>query len=230
MRAVILAGGQGQRLRPYTTVLPKPLMPVGDRPILERVVTQLAAAGFDRMTFAVGYLSHLIEAFFGDGDRFGVSIDYSREDEPLGTAGPLGLIAPPTEDFLLMNGDLLTDIDYSALMASHRESGALATLAVYSKQVEISLGVLKLGSDDAVVGYTEKPTVSYPVSTGIYCFRPDVIDRVVTGERLDLPQLIHRIIEEGEQVKAYRFSGYWLDIGRPEDYQEALAAVEEGRL
>lgn len=230
MRAVILAGGQGQRLRPYTAVLPKPLMPLGDRPILERVVEQLRDHGFTELTFAVGYLAELIRAYFGDGERFGVAIDYSLEAEPLGTAGPLGLIAPPGDDFLVMNGDVLTDLDLAALMRRHRESGAIATLAVFQKLVPISLGVLDLDDDDRVTGYTEKPTLSYPVSTGIYCFRPDVLDRIDRGVRLELPDLVLRLIAAGEEVRAHRFEGYWLDIGRPEDYRQALDAVDDGRL
>lgn len=230
MRAVVLAGGEGRRLRPYTTVLPKPLMPVGDRPILERVVNQLRDAGFDRLTFAVGYLAELIRAYFGTGDRFGVAIDYSFESTPLGTAGPLGLIEPPEDDFLLMNGDLLTDLDYADLMARHREWGAVATLAVFLKEVPISLGVLDVDETGLVTGYTEKPTLSYPVSTGIYCFRPEVLRHVERGVRLDLPDLIRRLMAVGEQVRAYRFDGYWLDIGRSEDYETALDAVAGGEL
>lgn len=225
MRAVILAGGQGQRLRPYTAVLPKPLMPLGDRPILERVVEQLRDHGFTELTFAVGYLAELIRAYFGDGERFGVAIDYSLEAEPLGTAGPLGLIAPPGDDFLVMNGDVLTDLDLAGFMAAHRRSAAIATLAVFQKLVPISLGVLDI-DDGLVTAYTEKPTLSYPVSTGIYCFRPDVLRFIERGRRLDLPDLVRALVAAGEEVRAHPFDGYWLDIGRPEDYQEALDALE----
>ncbi len=172
MRSVILAGGEGQRLRPYTTILPKPLMPVGSQPVLEIVVRQLRRSGFNHLTFAVGYLAGLIQAYFGDGGRFGVTIDYSIEHEPLGTAGPLSLISPPSDDFLVMNGDILTDLDYAQLMKAHKASGAIATLAVFQKPVPISLGVLELDDDDHVIKYTEKPTLHYLVSTAIYCFKP----------------------------------------------------------
>lgn len=223
MRAVILAGGEGRRLRPYTTVLPKPLMPVGDRPILEIVVEQVRDAGFDRITIAVGYLASLIQSYFGDGERFGVAIDYSLEPEPLGTAGPLGLIDGPTESFLVMNGDLLTDLDLKEFAKDHAGSGAEATLAVYEKQVAISLGVLDVDDHDAVTAYTEKPTLSYPVSSGMYMFEPTVVDRIALGQPMDLPDLIRAMIADGASVRAYRFGGTWLDIGRPEDYEEALS-------
>lgn len=221
MRAVVLAGGQGQRLRPYTTVLPKPLMPVGDRPILAVVVDQLREAGVDRITMAVGYLGSLIQAYFGDGANFGVAIDYSMETEPLGTAGPLGIIEPPTEDFLVMNGDLLTDLDLRAFVQGHTDSGAMATLAVFQKEVPISLGILDVDEDGAVIGYTEKPTLSYPVSTGIYCFKPEVLALIPAGVALDLPDLVRSLIGAGRSVRAFPFEGHWLDIGRPEDHEEA---------
>ncbi|MBI4954895.1 MAG: NTP transferase domain-containing protein [Myxococcales bacterium] len=230
MRAVILAGGKGRRLKPYTAVFPKPLMPLGDRPILEIVVGQLREAGFDDLTFAVGHLAGLIQAYFGDGSRFGVRIEYSLEDEPLGTAGPLSLIRPPTDDFLVMNGDLLTDLDFRQFLAAHRSSGAVATLAVYRKSVDITLGVLDLDAQDRVVGYTEKPTLHYLVSSGIYCFKPAILSRLPRGTRRDLPELVLELIAAGEPVHGHRFGGYWLDIGRPEDYEVALAEVAKGRF
>lgn len=230
MRAVILAGGVGSRLRPYTAVLPKPLMPVGDRPILEIVVGQLREAGFDRLTFAVGHLASLLRAFFGDGSRFGVSIDYSMEDSPLGTAGPLSLIEPPDEPFLVMNGDLLTDLDYRAMMELHHRSGAIATLAVARKEVKIDLGVLQMDDRGDVTGYVEKPTLHYDVSSGIYCFRPDILDHLERGARCDLPDLVHRLLAAGERVRTQPLTGYWLDIGRPEDYDTAVREFVTGRF
>jgi NDP-sugar pyrophosphorylase family protein len=229
MRAVILAGGEGRRLRPYTTVLPKPLMPVGENPILEIVVRQLHRAGFDHLTLAVGYLASLLQAFFDDGSRFDVKIDYSFEDEPLGTAGPMSLLdPPPADDFLVMNGDILTNLDYANLMADHKSSGAMVTVAVFIKPVPISLGVLELDDQDHVSGYIEKPTMHYPVSTGIYCFRPEVLQFLERGKRCDLPTLILRLIEAGETVRAHRFDGYWLDIGRREDYEVAVEEHAKG--
>jgi NDP-mannose synthase len=228
VRAVVLAGGEGRRLRPFTTFLPKPLMPVGDQPILEIVVGQLRDAGFDRLTFAVGYLAPLIQAYFGDGDRFGVDIDYSIESSLLGTAGPLTLIDRPDDDFLVMNGDILTDLDYVRFMAWHRDSGAAATLAVFWKEVAVTLGVLELDSGGSVTDYIEKPTLRYPVSTGVYCFRPEVVEMLEPNVCLDLPDLVRRLIDAGRGVRAYEFQGYWLDIGRPEDYEAAIARFEAG--
>jgi len=228
MRSVILAGGEGQRLRPYTTILPKPLMPVGAQPVLEIVVKQLRRSGFNHLTFAVGYLAGLIQAYFGDGARFGVTIDYSIEHQPLGTAGPLSLISPPGDDFLVMNGDILTDLDYALFMKAHKASGAIATLAVFQKPVPISLGVLELDDDDHVIQYTEKPTLHYAVSTGIYCFKPEILTYLQENARCDLPDLVITLLAAGKDVRAFRFDGYWLDIGRPEDYETAVAEYEKG--
>ena len=231
-RAVILAGGLGTRLRPYTTILPKPLMPVGDRPILDIVIRQLARAQFDRVTIATGYLAELIEAFFGDGSRHGIPIDYFREDEPLGTVGALSLIEGLDEDFLVMNGDVLTDLDYRALLDGHGAGGQAATIAGHRRQVQISLGVMHFDDEDdraSVTGYSEKPTFDYEASMGVYCFAPRAIDLIEPGERLDFPDLVLRLIAAGELVKAWRFEGYWLDIGRPDDYEQAQDEFESRR-
>jgi NDP-mannose synthase len=223
-RAVILAGGQGTRLRPYTMVLPKPLMPVGDRPILDIVIRQLSHAEFDRVTIATGYLAELIEAFFGDGSRHGVPIDYFREHDPLGTVGALSLIDGLDEDFLVMNGDVLTDLDYRALLNRHYAGGQAATIAAHHRDVQISLGVMEFDSEadrTEVTGYVEKPTLSYEVSMGVYCFAPRVRDHIVPGQKLDFPDLVLRLIAAGEKVRAWRSPDHWLDIGRPDDYEQA---------
>lgn len=230
MQAVILAGGKGRRLQPYTAVFPKPLVPLGDRPIMEIVVGQLRDAGITDLTFAVGHLAGLIQAYFGDGSRFGVRIQYSLEEQPLGTAGPLSLMPPPSDDFLVMNGDLLTDLDYRAFVDAHRKSGAIATLAVFRKAVDITLGVLDVDDSDRVTGYTEKPTLHYSVSSGIYCFRPGVLSFLERDQRCDLPDLVLRLLRQDQPVHAYRFGGYWLDIGRPEDYETAIEEVAKGRF
>lgn len=222
MRAVILAGGKGRRLLPYTAVFPKPLVPVGDRPVLAIVIEQLRQAGFTRLTLAVGHLAGLIQAYFGDGSRFGIHIDYSIESTPMGTAGPLGLLDDLDDDFLVMNGDLLTDLDVGALVAAHRSAGAIGTIAVYRKTVDLTLGVLSLDADSRVIDYVEKPSIDYMVSTGIYCFKPAVLEYLVPGVPCDLPDLIRRMITSGQRVHGYRFEGNWLDIGRPEDYEAAL--------
>ena len=231
MRAVLLAGGEGQRLRPYTAVLPKPLMPIGDRPIMDLIVRQLQHAGVTRITVATGYLAELIEVFFGDGSKYGVAIDYFREEEPLGTAGALALIGGLDDDFLVMNGDVLTDLDYARLFEDHRAGDAVATIATQKREVLISLGVLECGNDgDATLltDYVEKPRIDFQASMGVYCFSPDVIAHIEPGRRLDFPDLILRLLERGLIVRAWRSDAYWLDIGRRDDYE--LAQDEFDRM
>ena len=228
-RAVILAGGLGTRLRPYTTVLPKPLMPIGDRPILDIVIRQLASAGFERVTIATGYLAELIEAFFGDGSRHGIPIDYFREDEPLGTVGALSLIEGLDEDFLVMNGDILTDLDYRRLLERHITGGQAATIASRLREVQVSLGVMVFDSTEdptEVTDYVEKPSYSYEVSMGVYCFSPRVREFIPRGQRVDFPDLILRLIAAGEKVSAWRSQDQWFDIGRHDDYEAAQDAFE----
>lgn len=220
----MLAGGQGARLRPYTHVLPKPLMPVGERPILDIVMRQLRHAGFERVTVSTGYLAELIEVFFRDGESYGMRIDYVREQEPLGTAGALAMMDQLDEPFLLMNGDVLTDLDYDALLTDHVNSGAALTIATKTRDVQVSLGVLEFENADEperLTGYIEKPTMSYEASIGVYCLSPRVLDFVEHGQRLDFPDLVLRLLEAGEVVRGQRFEGYWLDIGRPEDFERA---------
>ena len=231
-RAVILAGGKGTRLRPYTTVLPKPLMPVGDRPILDVVIRQLRARDFDRITISTGYLAELIEAFFRDGSAHGIPVDYVREDEPLGTAGALSLVDGLDEDFLVMNGDVLTDLDYGRLLDDHRASDAVATIATHSRTIEISLGVLAFddhADDTRLTGYYEKPRIDYEASMGVYCFSPRVLEHVERGKRLDFPDLILRLVAAGETVRAWRSDDFWLDIGRHDDYEQAQEEFERLR-
>ena len=233
-RAVIFAGGPGTRLRPFTTVLPKPLMPVGDRPILDIVIRQLARHGFGRITIASGYLSELIEAFFRDGASYGIPIDYQIERERLGTVGALALIEDlrVEESFLVMNGDILTDLDYRTFVETHRASGAAATIATHKKSVEVSLGVMKFedADDDArLTDFIEKPTYHYEVSMGVYCFSREVLDFVEPNVPLDFPDLMRSLLDDGRTVRGYRFDGYWMDIGRHEDYQDAVDEFEQYR-
>lgn len=228
-RAVILAGGLGTRLRPYTVVLPKPLMPVGDRPVLDIVIRQLHAARFDRVTMATGYLAELIEAFFRDGAAYDLPIDYFRELEPLGTVGALGLIDELDDPFLVMNGDILTDLDYGQLLDDHIRSDAIATIATRTTKVQISLGVLDFADPDdstLLTNYFEKPNIEYESSMGVYCFDPRIREFISPGERLDFPDLMLRLVHEGEKVRAWRSNDFWLDIGRPEDYEQAQDDIE----
>jgi NDP-sugar pyrophosphorylase family protein len=227
-RAVILAGGKGTRLHPYTITLPKPLMPVGDMPILEIIVRQLRQAGITDLTLSVGYLHALLRAYFGAGERWGVDIDYSLETEPLGTAGPVALVERLDETFLVLNGDLLCSIDYRDMLARHRASGAIATIASYAKEVKIQLGVLET-EGDTLLDYVEKPVMRYRVSMGIYAMEPAVLAYIPKGERLDLPDLIKRLMAAGQKVNLYGFDGYWRDIGTMEEYAAAGAEFEEVR-
>ncbi len=228
MKAVILAGGKGTRLRPYTVALPKPLMPVGDMPILEIIVRQLKLNGIDEIILAVGHLAELIMTYFGDGSRFGVKIKYSREREPLGTAGPLSLLRDELkETFLVMNGDILTTLSYRRLVEYHKKSGAIATIALKKRDVYIDFGVVKLNDMSEIVDYIEKPVLNYLVSMGVYVFEPRVLDYIPDGKKFDFPDLVKRLIESGEKVKGYVYDGYWLDIGRPEDYERANAEIDK---
>ena len=230
VRIAILAGGKGTRLAPYTSVLPKPLMPVGDRAILEIVLAQLASAGFRQITLCVGYLSHLIKAVLDNGGSHGVDITYVQESEPTGTAGPLKYLCPTDEAFIVMNGDLLTTLDYVDLLRSHRESGNMLTIATHERTVRIDYGVLHLnGADDRVAdvrAFEEKPEISMAVSMGIYVVEPDALEFIPADTYFDFPDLVRALLEAGERVGAYQFDDYWLDIGRHEDYAEATRAWE----
>jgi NDP-sugar pyrophosphorylase family protein len=230
-RAVVLAGGKGERLAPYTTVLPKPLLPVGDRAILEVVVQQLRSHGFSELTFAVGYLDHLIRAVFDDGSNFDVSIEYHRESEPRGTAGPLATIDGIDDSFLVMNGDVLTTLDYRALFDTHRASGNAMTIASHRRVVETDYGVLRTSDSDAptaeVVAYEEKPEIPYVVSIGVYILEPHVTKYVPVDSHFDMPDVVQALIDSGERVGSYMFDGFWLDIGRHEDYERAVLEYDQ---
>jgi NDP-mannose synthase len=228
MRAVILAGGKGTRLAPYTLAFPKPLMPIVDVPILEIVLRQLKHHGFTRATLAVGHLAELLMAYFGDGSKIGLAIDYSREERPLGTAGPLKLIPDLDDTFLVMNGDLLTDLRYSDMMARHLASRAELTVGTCTKDVKIDLGVLDRDPTGRIIGYREKPVFQYEVSMGVYVFSKSVLG-IIPDSYFDLPSLVLEMIEQKRPVEAYPFSGAWLDIGRQEDYQRAGAIFEAER-
>ncbi len=225
-RVVILAGGRGTRLAPYTSVLPKPLMPVGDRAILEIVLAQLASFELTDVTLCVGYLSHLIRAVLDNGTRHGVDLTYVNEDEPVGTAGPLRLVDGLDETFVAMNGDILTTLDFRELIATHRASGNVLTIATHVRETRIDYGVLQMDGTTPsgarrVVGYEEKPALYMPVSMGIYVVEPRALEYIPAGAAFDFPSLVERLLEAREPVGAYPFDGAWLDIGRHEDYEEA---------
>jgi NDP-sugar pyrophosphorylase family protein len=229
MKAVVLAGGKGTRLAPYTKVLPKPLMPIGDMPILEVLLRQMKAAGIHKVILTVGHLSELLRAFFQDGRQLGMEIDYSYEQCPLGTAGPLALIDGLEDTFLVANGDVLTTLPLRDLINFHCEQHATATIAVHHRQVKVDLGVIQWDSAARLNGYIEKPTYDYCVSMGIYIFEPHVITYIPRGEYLDFPDLVKKMIAAGEKVVGYEYDGYWQDLGRPDDYERAADDFEKMR-
>jgi NDP-sugar pyrophosphorylase family protein/flavin reductase (DIM6/NTAB) family NADH-FMN oxidoreductase RutF len=226
LRAVILAGGRGTRLAPYTSVLPKPLMPVGDRAILELVVEQLSDCGIGDVTFCVGYLSHLIRAVFDNHHDRTIPIRYVQEEAALGTAGPLRLVEGLDDTFIVMNGDVLTNIDYGDLVRFHREQGNMLTIATRDRSIKIDYGVLHLedGGYERITGYREKPQIVSTVSMGIYVLEPEALAYVPDGQHFDIPDLVQALLAEGHPLGAYRYDGLWFDIGREEDYQQAVAA------
>jgi NDP-sugar pyrophosphorylase family protein len=225
-RAVILAGGRGTRLRPYTVVLPKPLMPIGDYPILEVIVRQLAARDFGHITIAVNHQANLIKAFFGDGSSWGVRIDYSVESRPLSTIGPLHLIRDLPDAFLLMNGDVLTDLPFDSVLAAHTSSGSLFTVAAFRRTHTIDYGVLETDQGGQLTAFREKPTVDYTVSMGVYGVSREVLSLVPAGEPYGFDSLMRDLLVRGERVHVYPHQGYWADIGRPDDYMEAIDEFE----
>jgi NDP-sugar pyrophosphorylase family protein len=226
MKVVVLAGGKGTRLAPYTKILPKPLMPVGDMPILEILLRQIERFGIDEAILTVGHLGELLCAFFQDGKRFGLKVRYSYEDRPLGTAGPLSLIKGLDDTFLVTNGDVLTTLDFQALVEYHRNHAAIATIASHVRHVHIDYGVILTNSDHEITGYIEKPTNDFLVSMGVYVFEPDVLPYIAYNQYLDFPDLVLKLIKAGELVVSYPYEGYWMDLGRVDDYEQAVVDFE----
>lgn len=227
-QAVILAGGKGTRLRPYTVVLPKPLMPIGEFPILEVIVKQLAAAGFTHITMAVNHQAEIIKAFFMDGGKWGIHIDYSLEDKPLGTMGPLRLIDDLPENFLVMNGDILTDLDYADFHDMHVRNNEIFTISSHVREQLVDYGVLET-IDGRLTGLREKPRLHYEVSMGVYMASRRALEFVPADTAYGFDHLMHDLIAAGRSVAVRRFSGYWLDIGRPDDYAQAIDEFESMR-
>jgi NDP-sugar pyrophosphorylase family protein len=228
MQAVILAGGKGVRLRPYTTTLPKPLMPIGDKhAILEIVLDQLAGCGFTSVVLAINHLGPLIKAFVGDGSRWGLTVDYIEEDRPLSTVGPLFALKETLPDeFLVMNGDVLTDLDYADLLNQHAVSGTGLTVAIAERTHRVEFGVLDVEAS-RVVGFREKPDLRYQVSMGVYGMSRRTLAPYPAGRPFGFDQLVLDLLARGENPATYPFAGLWLDIGRPEDYDEANRSFEE---
>jgi NDP-sugar pyrophosphorylase family protein len=234
MRAIILAGGKGTRLWPYTAVLPKPLMPLGSAnpmPIMEVVLRQLVRHGFRRVAVVTGYLTELIEAFFGTGQRFGTNLTYCREMTPLDTAGGLALLERPTEPVLVVNGDILTTLDLAAMYQFHCDSGATGTVAAHPRVMKIDYGVLELGNNPHVLsGYAEKPELSLLVSMGVYVLDPVAWDYLIPGEPLGMPRLLEDMRQAGRPIHCFQQPCDWLDIGRQEDYALANEIFQSRRV
>jgi NDP-sugar pyrophosphorylase family protein len=228
MQAIILAGGKGTRLKPFTNAIPKPLVPIGDIPILEVVLRQLHHYGVTKVVLAVNHLARLIEAFFGNGSSLGLDIAYSLEDRVLGTAGPICLVEHLEEDFFVMNGDLLTTINYSDLFEFHKKNPAVATIATFRKEVKIDLGVLEIKNNE-FVDYIEKPTYHFTVSMGIYVLNRKVLHYIPQNDKFDMPDLMLALHKAGERVQCYSGEYDWLDLGNTDDYEEAVRSFESRR-
>jgi NDP-sugar pyrophosphorylase family protein len=225
-RAIILAGGRGTRLHPYTVVLPKPLMPIGEYPILEVIIRQLVRSGYDHITLAVNHQAEIIKAFFQNGKRWGIRIDYSLEDRPLGTMGPLRLIKDLPDDFLVMNGDILTDLDYAKLHDEHVLRQEAFTVSAITRHHRVDYGVLDTGAAGQLIGFREKPSVAYQVSMGVYVVSRRVSEQIPTDRAFGFDDLMLSLIASGDRVSVKPFDGYWLDIGRPDDYARAIEEFE----
>jgi NDP-sugar pyrophosphorylase family protein len=225
-RAVILAGGKGTRLRPYTVVLPKPLMPIGEYPILEVIIRQLVQSGFDHITLAVNHQAEIIKAFFQNGERWGIRIDYSLEDQPLGTMGPLRLIDDLPAHFLVMNGDILTDLNFTRFHDEHVNQNRIFTISSMHRHHKIDYGVLDSDNAGQLTGFREKPGVAYEVSMGVYMVSAKAAARIPGGQLFGFDNLMHDLLNAGMPATVKPFDGYWLDIGRPDDYAKAIDEFE----
>ncbi|NCA76748.1 MAG: nucleotidyltransferase family protein [Alphaproteobacteria bacterium] len=227
MKAVILAGGKGTRLKPYTSVIPKPLVPVGERAILEILVTRLKKAGVDEIYICLNHFAEIIMAFFGDGSRFGLRINYSIEQEPLGTVAPIKLIRELPDHFLVMNGDLLTDLNFSDLFQYHLEGRSLLTVSTYLRNMKIDFGVIDVDEKSMLAkGFREKPEYTFSVSMGVYVMNRKVLDFVPDSTSFGFDDLMLTMLKKNEPARIYPYHGYWLDIGRPDDYEKANDDIE----
>jgi NDP-sugar pyrophosphorylase family protein len=231
MKAVILAGGKGRRLRPFSVVFPKPLAPIGDRPVIEHLIRYLARFGVNEVTLCVDYLAELLRAFLDSRHDLlqSVKLSYVRDEKPGGTAGPLAAIDGLDETFLVTNGDLVTDLDLTAMLEHHRRSGAVLTIAAYARRTQLPYGLLQADEAGRVRAYEEKPTLVHEVSMGIYLYEPAALRFIPRGEYLDFPQLVQKLLAAGERVARFRWEGYWMDIGNPDDYAQAQDDCAAGR-
>ena len=228
MKAIILAGGKGTRLKPYTTVIPKPLVPVGEKAILEILITRLKKEGVDEVFICLNHFAEIIMAFFGDGSRFGLKINYSLEDEPLGTVAPIKLINGLPDNFLVMNGDLLTDLPFHELFDYHMNGKALLTVSTFTRKNKIDFGVIDVDPVSLfATGFREKPEYTFDVSMGVYAMNRDVLEFVPPGTHFGFDNLMLTLLEKKRPAKIFPYGGYWLDIGRPDDYEKANEDIEK---
>jgi len=218
---VIMAGGQGTRLRPHTENCPKPLLPLGDKPMLEHIILRAKEEGFQHFVLAIHYLGHMIEDYFGDGSRWQARIDYLREESPLGTAGAISLLSPrPDAPFVVSNGDVLTDIRYGELLDFHCRHGAAATMAVRLHEWQHPFGVVRIKGVD-IVGFEEKPIARSHINAGIYVLEPSALNLLNVGEHCDMPTLFGRLQDQAARTIVYPMHEPWLDVGRPDDLAAA---------
>lgn len=230
MKAVLQAGGKGTRLRPYTLVLPKPLMPVGGSPVIEVLIKWLRRNDVQSIYITTGYLGHLLRALCGDGKQWGLNIEYCEETQPLGTVGALRLLENElTETFLNLNGDLVTDLDLQKFQASHQQSGSLLTVAITEKKIKVDLGVVH-SKNGRIYAFEEKPTLKYKVSMGLYCMEPSVLELIPKGMPFGFDNLVHAMLARGLPINTYEHTGMWLDIGRPEDFIAAPSIVYDSGM
>lgn len=227
-RAVILAGGKGTRLKPYTINMPKPLVPVGDKPIIEIIILKLVKYGFNHITITVNHMADMIKEFCGDGSKWGIKIDYSLETKPLSTMGPLKLINDLPEDFLVMNGDVLTDLDFDIFYNEHIQKGSIFTVSAYERDHKVDYGVLEANEDNKLIAFREKPVLHYLVSMGVYMVNKKCVDVIPSDMFYGFDHLMLDLIKRETPAIVRPFNGYWLDIGRPEDYEQACIDVENG--
>jgi NDP-mannose synthase len=226
-RAILLAGGKGTRLKPYTISLPKPLVPVGGMPVVEIIIKQLAKQGFGHITITVNHMADIIKAFCGDGAKWGVKIDYIIEDKPLSTMGPLKLINDLPVNFLVMNGDVISDIDLCKFYEDHAGQNSLFTIAAYNRVQKVDYGVLDV-ENNKLEGFQEKPSLNYKVSMGIYMVNRSVVSLIPENTFFGFDHLMYEMIKNNKPVDVNIHEGYWLDIGRPDDYEQAVNDLEEG--
>jgi NDP-sugar pyrophosphorylase family protein len=228
MKAIVLAGGKGTRLRPYTTVIPKPLVPIGEKAVLEILLGRLKKAGAKEVILCVNHFAELIKAFFGDGSKYGIKIQYSLEEKPLSTVAPIKLISNLPDNFLVMNGDLLTDLKFKELFAYHLKRKTLLTVATYKRKVKIDFGVITIDDETkSATKFSEKPEYDYEVSMGVYVFNKKVLDFVPKNQQFGFDDLMLELLEKKKEIAIFQYNGFWLDIGRPEDYDKANESYQE---